>query len=84
VKGYEKRAGRAIAQLQRDHLKEFGNSTQRLQAVKAKVGHGLEPVKEYLLGIEVSKFEELQRIEDELKTGNEEIQRRIKYALDNL
>jgi hypothetical protein len=39
---------------------------------------------EYLLGIEASKFREVQRIEDELKTRNEEIQRRIKYALDNI
>jgi hypothetical protein len=84
VKEYEEGADRVIALLKHEHLKEFENFTQRLQAVKAKVGRGLEPVKEYLLGIEPSKFGEVQRIEDELKTRNEEIQRRIKYALDNI
>jgi hypothetical protein len=71
----EKRADGVIAQLQRGH---------RLQAVKANVGRGLKLVKEYLLCIEASIFGEVQRKEDELKTGNEEIQRRIKYALDSL
>jgi hypothetical protein len=84
VKEYEEGADRVIALLEREHLKEFENFTQRLQAVQAKVARELEPVKEHLLRIGPSEFEEVRRVEDELKTRSEEVQKRIKYALENM
>jgi hypothetical protein len=80
VKEYEISADRVVAQLERVHIKEFEDFTQRLQAVKAKLARVCEATMEDLGDVVPSNFEfaEVQQIGDKLKTRNAELQTNIK------
>ena len=88
VKEYETSTDRVVAQLQRVHLEEFEDFTQRLQAVKAKLARVCEATMEDLRAVVPSSFEfaGVQQMGDKLKTRNVELQTNIKNvatALNN-